>query len=92
MEARHFNSKMDQSSQTWPLKLLSTQPARAGKQLKSANFFKIRYADATLDDEPNKLSRFSPDDDKHFSFVRSFQGLYGLPFFFTQQMSRFFKD
>ena len=91
MEARHFNSKMDQSSQTWPLKLLSTQPARADKQFKSAKFFKTRYTDATLDDETNKLSGFSPDD-KHFAFIRSFQGLNGFPVLFTQQMPTFFKD
>ena len=45
---------------------------------------------ATLDDEAIKLTFFSSAD-KLFAFI-VFYGTRGLPKFFTQQMSTFFKD
>ena len=48
------------------------------------------YAHATLDEETIKLTGFSSGD-RLFAFIRGFYGLKGLPNFFTQQMSTFFK-
>ena len=91
MDARHLNSNTDQSSESWPLEPLATQLARANKKYKSAIDLMYAYAHATLDEETIKLTGFSSGD-RLFAFIRGFYGLKGLPIFFTQQMSTFFKD
>ena len=48
------------------------------------------YAHTPLDEETIKLTSFSSGD-KLFAFIRGFYGLKGLPTFFTNQMSTFFK-
>ena len=48
------------------------------------------YAHAPLDEDTFKLTSFSSGD-KRFAFIRGFYGLKGLPNFFTNQMSSFFK-
>ena len=90
LDARHLNSNTDQSSESWPLEPLATQLARADKKYKSAIDLMYAYAHATLDEETIKLTGFSSGD-RLFAFIRDFYGLKGLPIFFTQQMSTFFK-
>ena len=48
------------------------------------------YAHAPLDEDTIKLTSFSSGD-KFFAFKRGFYGLKGLPYFFTKQLSSFFK-
>ena len=48
------------------------------------------YAHTPLDEDTNKLTRFSSGD-KLFAFIRGFYGLEGLLNLFTKQMSTFFK-
>ena len=48
------------------------------------------YAHTPLDEDTIKLTSFSSGD-KLFAFIRGFYGLKGLPKFFTEQMSTFFK-
>ena len=48
------------------------------------------YAHTPLDEDTIKLTSFSSGD-KLFAFIRGFNGLKGLPNFFTKQMSTFFK-
>ena len=87
----HLNSNTDQSSESWPLEPLATQLARADTKYKSAIDLMYAYAHATLDEETIKLTGFSSGD-RLFAFLRGFYGLKGLPNFFTEQISTFFKD
>ena len=49
------------------------------------------YAHTPLDEETIKLTGFSSGD-KLYTFIRGFYGLKGLPNFFTNQMSTFFRS
>ena len=81
--ARHFKSKTDHSSESWPLDPLTTQTARANKKHNSTINLTFACACATLDDENIKLTGFSSGE-KIIAFIRIFQGLQSLPNFFTQ--------
>ena len=48
------------------------------------------FAHTPLDEETIKLTSLSSDD-KLFAFIRGFKGLKGLPDFFIEQLSSFFK-
>ena len=48
------------------------------------------YVHTPLDEDTIKLTSFSSGDN-FFAFIRGFNGLKGLPNFFTKQMSTFFK-
>ena len=48
------------------------------------------YANTPIDEETKKLTSFSSGD-KLFAFIRGFFGPKGLPNFFTEQISTFFK-
>ena len=90
LDARHLNSNTEQSDESWPIKSLAPQLARANKKYKSAIDLMYAYAHAPLDEDTIKLTSFSSGD-KLFAFIRGFYGLKGLPNFFTKQMSSFFK-
>ena len=89
-DAGHLNSNTDQSSNFWPLEPLATQVALENEKHKAAIDPLYPYAHAILDDETIKLTRF-PTADQLLAFIRKFYGLKGLPNFFLQQMSLFFK-
>ena len=90
LDARHLNSNTEQSDESWPIEPLAPQLARANKKYKSAIDLMYAYAHTPLDEETIKLTSFSSGD-KLFAFIRGFYGLKGLPIFFTEQMSSFFK-
>ena len=81
---------IQQSDESWPIEPLAPQLARANKKYKSAISLMYAYAHAPLDEDTIKLTNFSSGD-KLFAFIRGFNGLKGLPNFFTKQMSSFFK-
>ena len=89
LDARHLNSSTDES---WTIEPLAPHLARANKKYKSAIDLMYAFAHATLDEDTIKLTSFSSGD-KLFAFIRAFYGLKGLPnlYFFTKQMSSFFK-
>ena len=70
---------------------MATQLARGNKKYKSAIDLIYVYGKATLDNETNKLTRFSSGDNI-FAFIRGFYVHEDLPNFFIQQMSLFFKE
>ena len=90
LNARHLNSNIEQSDESWPIEPLAPQLARANKKYKSAIDLMYAYAHTPLDEKTIKLTSFSSRD-KLFAFIRGFYGLKGLPNFFTKQMSSFFK-
>ena len=90
LDARHLNSNTEQSDESWPIEPLAPQLARANKKYKSAIDLMYAYAHTPLDEDTIKLTGFSSGD-KLFAFIRGFYGLKGLPNFFTEQMSTFFK-
>ena len=90
LDARHLNSNTEQSDESWPIEPLAPQSARANKMYKSAIDLMYAYAHTPLDENTVKLTSFSSRD-KIFAFIRGFHGLKGLPNFFTEQMSTFFK-
>ena len=91
LDARHLNSKTEQSDESWPIEPSSPQLARANKKYKSAIDPMYAYAHTPLDEDTIKLTSFSSGD-KLFAFIRGFYGLKTLPNFFTEQMSTFFKN
>ena len=90
LNARHLTSNTEQSDESWPIEPLAAQLARANKKYKSAIDLMYAFAHTPLDEEIIKLFSFSSGD-KLFAFVRGFNGLKGLPNFFTKQISSFFK-
>ena len=90
LDARHLNSKTEQSDESWPIEPLAPQLARANKKYKSAIDLMYAYAHTPLDEDTIKLTSFSSGDEL-FAFIRGFYGLKGLPNFFTKQMSTFFR-
>ena len=90
MDARHLNSNTEQSDESWPIKPLAPQLARANKKCKSAIDLMYAYAHTPLDEDTIKLTSFSSGD-KLFAFIRGFYGLKEFPNFFTKQISTFFK-
>ena len=90
LDARHLNSKTEQSDESWPIETLAPQLARANKNYKFAIDLMYAYAHAHLDEGTIKLTSFSSGD-KLFAFIGGFYGLKGLPNFFTKQMYTFFK-
>ena len=87
LDARHLNSNTEQSDESWPIEPLAPQLARPNKKYKSAIDLMYAYAHAPLDEDTIKFTGFSSGD-KLFAFIR---GFYGLPNFFSKQMSSFFK-
>ena len=90
MDARHINSCTNQTFESWPIKPLAPQLARANKKYKSAIDLMYAYAHVPLDEETINLTSFSSGD-KLFAFIRGFFGLKGLPNFFSNQMLKFFQ-
>ena len=90
LDARHLNSNIEQSDESWLIEPLAPHLARANKKYKSAIDLMYAYAHSPLDEDTIKLTSFSSGD-KLFAFIRGFYGLKGLPNFFTKQMSSFFK-
>ena len=87
LDARHLNSNTNQSFESWPIEPLA--PHALTKKIKSAIDLMYAYAHAPLDEETITLTSFSSGD-KLYAFTRGFNGLKGLPNFFTKQMYSFF--
>ena len=90
LDARHLNSNTNQELESWPIKPLALQLARANKKYKSTVDLMYAYAHTPLDEETIKLTGFSSGD-KFYTFIHGFYGLKGLSNFFTKQMSTFFR-
>ena len=84
LDARHLNSNIEQSDESWPIEPLAPQLGRANKKYKSAIDFMYAYAHTPLDEDTIKLTSFSSGY-KPFAFIRGFYGLKGLPNFFTKK-------
>ena len=80
LNARHFKSNFDQSSESWPLELLATQLAKEKKKYKSALALLYANEHATLNDAAIKQAGFSSGD-KLLAFIRRFIGLKSIPIF-----------
>ena len=91
LDARHLYSNTNQELESWPIEPLAPQLARANKKYKSTIDLMYAYAHTPLDEETIKLSGFSSGD-KLYTFIRGFYGLKGLPNFFTEQISTFFRS
>ena len=90
LDARHLNSNTEQSDESRPIEPIVPQLSRATKKYKCAIDLLYAYAHTPFDEETIKLTTFSSGDNL-FAFIRGFYGLNGLPNFFTQQMSSFFR-
>ena len=73
-----------------PIEPLAPQIARANKKYKLTINSMYAYARTPLDEETIKRTGFSSGD-KLYTVIRGFYGLRGLPNFFTEQMSTFFR-
>ena len=91
LDARHLNSNTNQELESWPIEPLAPQLARANRKYKSTIDLMYAYAHTPLDEETIKLTGFLSGD-KLYAFIRGFNGLKGLPNFFTKQMSIFFRS
>ena len=90
LDSRHLNSNTNREFEPLPIEPLAPRLARANKKYKSSIDLVYAYAHTPLDEETNKLTGFSSGY-KLFTFIRGFYGLKGLPNFFTEQMSTFFR-
>ena len=62
LDARHLNSNTDQEFESWPIKPLAPQVARANKKYKSTIDLMYAYAHTPLDKETIKLTGLSSGD------------------------------
>ena len=62
LDARHLNSNTEQSDESWPIKPLAPQLARANKKYKSAIDLMYACAHTPLDEDTIKLTSFSSGD------------------------------
>ena len=88
LDARHLNSNTNQEFESWPIKTLAPQLARANEKYKSTIDLMNAYAHTPLDEETLKLTGFSFGN-KLYAFIRRFYGLKGLPNFFYKTNNNF---
>ena len=83
LDARHLNSNTNQEFESWPIEPLAPQLARANEKYKSTIDLMYAYAHTPLDEETIKFTGFSSGD-KLYAFIRGFNGLIGIPKFFSK--------